>query len=130
MPFQVKLVSAGLGAGAGAEALGACACARAAAAARLTMSPHAPPTRVRPRARRPGDSFLLQDAFACFTVRSSLDSRVEEINSCRTLQGTARWPIGFPRERRVIVLELSTEPNTRAGEVFHAHRAHGSPAVA
>jgi len=55
---------------------------------------------------------------------------VEEINSCRTLQGTARWPIGFPRERRVIVLELSTEPNTRAGQVFHAHRAHGSPAVA
>src|SRR5438105_5592600 len=81
MPFQVKLVSAGLGAGAAAEALGACACARAAAAARLTMSPHAPPTRVRPRARRPRNSFLLQDAFACFTVRSSLDSRVEEVNS-------------------------------------------------
>jgi len=37
---------------------------------------------------------------------------VEEINSCRTLQGTAPWPIGFPRERRVIVLKLSTEPNT------------------
>jgi len=37
---------------------------------------------------------------------------VEEINSCRTLQGTAPGPIGFLRERRVIVLKLSTEPNT------------------
>src|SRR6266699_2885909 len=129
MPFQVKLVSAGLGAGGGAEALGACACARV-ATARLTKSPHAPPTRVRPRARRPRDSFLLQDTFACFTVSPPEIREWKGSTPAAPSRARRHGQSDFRVSAGLSFLSCQPNKHTRAGQVFHAHRAHGSPAVA
>src|SRR5437879_5714989 len=142
MPFQVKLVSAGFAAGAGAEALGACACARV-AAARLTMSPHAPPTRARPRARWRCDRewiavighFLLLVRLQEIYAARALPSSTRRSSARRRALWFTRMTVRLHRDdgSAATSREASTGPRRQGGRVARragpgrAGRVSGAP---